>query len=138
MDFTVKMLPHVGDKTVSKATITVHDANGIQTGGQYVLEGETAETRLTLVPGGEIRIKEAERPLVYDQEQKAAVPMDLTPDDKLSDPNRPKPGQPLPGAAGMGKAPEAGHATASGSSIKPNNVVDTKPATSPLHPNTKK
>ena len=110
------------------------DAKSATATQQVILEGETIETRLNVPPGGRIEIKELERPLVYDQEQKAAVPMDLTPEDKLSDPNRPKPGQPLPGETALGKKPEPihGSATAHGSSIKPNNVVDTKPATSPL------
>jgi len=134
MDFQVKMMVKPGDTHVSKATVEVFDAKSASFTKQVILEGETVETMLNVPPGGRIEVKELERPLVYDQEQKAAVPMDLTPEDKLSDPNRPKPGQPLPGETALGKKPEPihGSATAHGSSIKPNNVVDTKPATSPL------
>ena len=130
MDFQIKMMVKAGDTHVSKATVEVFDGKAASYTKQVILEGETVETMLNVPPGGRIEVKEVERPLVYDAEQKAAVPMDLTPKDPLTDPNRPKPDNTLPGEPA--KKPEAGHATASGSSIKPNNVVDTKPATSPL------
>ena len=120
MDFQIKMNVKPGDTHVSKATVKVFDAKGAETAKQVVLEGETAETRLTLTPGGRIEVTELERPLVYDPVQKAAVPADLTPEDPLTDPNRPKPGTPLP---------EAPTGKVSGGAFKPDNVVDTKPAT---------
>jgi hypothetical protein len=75
MNFVVKMMPDVGDKHVSKATIIMYDANGVQQEGQFLLEAETAETKLTMPPGGRMEVKEHERRDVFDMEQKAAVPI---------------------------------------------------------------
>jgi len=89
MDLIVKMRVKPGDKHVSKATIKMYTAEGADMGGQVLLEGETAETNLTIPPGGECRITEATLPLVYDPVQHAAMPADFTPNDPLTDPNRP-------------------------------------------------
>lgn len=124
MDFQIKMNMQPGDAKVSKAVVKIFDNKGVDAYHQVILEGETAETKLMLTPGGRIEVSELERPLVYDAEQKAAVPADLTPDDKLSDPNRPKPGTPLPSADKS--------AQASGGAYKPDHMVDTKPAQSTL------
>jgi hypothetical protein len=98
MDFEIKMRPQPGDSELSKAVVRTYSAQGGQLSGQIVLEGETAETRLMLQTGGRIEITELNRPLVYDPEQFAAVPVDFTPEDTLTDPNRPKPDNELPEA----------------------------------------
>jgi len=83
MDIIVKMRVKPGDTEVSKATINMHDDKGAELPGQLLLEGETAETNLMIPPGGYCVIREYERPLVYDREQHAAVPADLTPEDPI-------------------------------------------------------
>ena len=83
MDIIVKMRVKPGDTHVSKATIKMYDAKGVEMAGQLLLEGETAETNLMIPPGGRCEITEYERPLVYDPAQHAAVPADLTPEDPI-------------------------------------------------------
>jgi len=83
MDIIVKMRVKPGDTEVSKATINMHDDKGAELPGQLLLEGETAETNLMIPLGGYCVIREYERPLVYDREQHAAVPADLTPEDPI-------------------------------------------------------
>ena len=102
MDIIVKMRVKPGDTHVSKATIKMYDAKGVEMAGQLLLEGETAETNLMIPPGGHCEIRETEVPLVYDPVQHAAVPADLTP----SDPLKPKPGDPVLTPHGKDKKPE--------------------------------
>jgi len=89
MDLVIKMRAKPGDKHVGKAVIKMYDSTGADTGGQVLLEAETAETGLTLPPGGFCEITEAKRPVIYDSEQKAAMPVDFTPGDPLHTPTHP-------------------------------------------------
>jgi hypothetical protein len=75
MDFIVTMRPHPGDKVVSTAEIRMYDASGMQVEGQFLLEAETAETRLSMPPGGRMEITEHERRNVVDANQTSAVPI---------------------------------------------------------------
>ena len=96
MDLVVKMRVKPGDTHVSKALIKMYNEDMTEMDGQLLLEGETAETGLQIPPGGFCTISEVKRPVIYDQEQKAAVPVDFTPGDPLQSPLRPNntlPGQ---------------------------------------------
>ena len=74
MDFQVKMMPTLGDQEVGKAVIKMYDENGMALDGQFVLEGETADTRLHMPPGGRMEVKEYDKNEVYDTSQHSAVP----------------------------------------------------------------
>jgi hypothetical protein len=92
MDFVVTMKPHPGDKVVSTAEIRMYDSTGMQVEGQFLLEAETAETRLTMPPGGTMEITEHERREVFDAEQKAAVPIGTAEREaNIDSPNTPQP-----------------------------------------------
>jgi hypothetical protein len=53
------------------------------------LEGETAETNLSIPDGGYCQICEVVRPVVYNPETKGAEYKDLTPEDPLTSPDKP-------------------------------------------------
>lgn len=92
MDFIVTMRPNPGDKVVSTAEIRMYDASGMQIEGQFLLEAETAETKLTMPPGGHMEITEHERRTVFDAEQKAAVPIGTAErESNIDSPNTPTP-----------------------------------------------
>lgn len=84
MKFKIRLVTTPGDKTVNRAQVRVADATGAFMEGSVILEGETIETEVSLAEGQTIEITELVRPVVYDTDQKAAVPADLTPDDKLA------------------------------------------------------
>ena len=86
MDVVIKMRVKQGDKHVSKALIKMYDEDGVQLDGQLLLEGETAETGLTIPEGGYCAISEVRRPIIFDREQKAAMEVDFTPGDPLTQP----------------------------------------------------
>jgi len=86
------MRPQPGDEHVSKAEVRMFDASGMQVEGQFLLEAETAETRLTMPPGGHMEITEHERRDVFDAEQKAAVPIGTAEREaNIDSPNTPQP-----------------------------------------------
>lgn len=89
MDLVIKMRVKPGDKHVDKALIKMYNEDMSEMDGQLLLEGETAETGLQIPPGGFCTISEVKRPVIYDQEQKAALPVDFTPGDPLESPLRP-------------------------------------------------
>lgn len=112
MQFKIRLVTAPGDKSVERAAIKVVDKDGAFLEGQIVLEGETVEAEVTLSAGQTIEVTELIRPTVYDIEQKAAVPMDLTPEDKLkkrvTPPTTPEPKQTVKehDPHGMGKVPD--------------------------------
>jgi hypothetical protein len=68
----------------------MYDAEGVDVGGQFLLEAETAETQLSMPPGGRCEIVEVVRPTVINPDDPTqAVLGDLTPKDPLKDPHRP-------------------------------------------------
>lgn len=108
MNLVITMRPATGDQHVTKATIKMYDKDGADVGGQFLLEAETAETQLTVPPGGRCEVKEYERPIVYNPETCGAEYADLTPKDPL----KKKLDEPPPTTAtpkGKDDQPKAGH-----------------------------
>ena len=91
----LKLKGGVGDKWLGRATVGTKDKSGIENHDEIILEGETMETDINLQDGHELYVRWMERPVVYDKEQHAAVPADLTPDDPLIDPSLPRPEHPI-------------------------------------------
>jgi len=90
MDFQVKMMPHP-DKEIEKAVIKMYDSDGIALDGQFLLEAETAETRLHMPPGGRMEVTEYDRNEVYDTAQFATVPVGTAErEGNVASPNTPR------------------------------------------------
>ena len=98
MKFKIKLIVNPGDQKVGRAGISVTEG-GVTKHDLIILEGEKVDAEVDIDAGGRIIIDGLDRPVVFDMDQKAAVPLDLTPDDPLADPNRPKP-TPQPGTPG--------------------------------------
>ena len=84
MQFKIKLVPQPGDKSVERAEVVTVSASGGETSPKIILEGEKIDTDVTLLDGQTIHVRALERPLVYDREQHAAIPMDLTPNDPIT------------------------------------------------------
>ena len=91
MDFQVKMMPNPGDKEVGKAVIKMYDESGIALDGQFLLEAETADTRLHMPPGGRMEVTEYDRNEVYDTAQFSTVPTGTAErEGNIASPNQPR------------------------------------------------
>ena len=84
MQFKIKLVTQPGDKSVERAEVVTVSASGGETSPKIILEGEKIDTDVTLLDGQTIHVRALERPLVYDREQHAAIPMDLTPNDPIT------------------------------------------------------
>jgi len=84
MQFKIRLVTKPGDQSIARAGVTKVNTQGVESLDQIVLEGETVETDVTLMEGEKVVIAALPQPMVEDKEQRAAVPMDLTPKDPLA------------------------------------------------------
>ena len=104
MKFKIKMVPNLGDQQVGRAGIQVMNSLGSAKHDLIILEGEKVDTDIDLASDESIVVKALERPIVYDKDQKAAMPADLTDGDKLEGAPRPTPYN-APNASNAPKTP---------------------------------
>ena len=83
MDLVISMRVKPGDEEITRASIRMYDKGGVASGEQILLEGETAETQLTVPPEGRCVVEEISGAFVNDGAQKSAVPLGTTEGDPL-------------------------------------------------------
>ena len=89
MRVQIKLVIQPGDTAVNRAEVVTIDSQGMEGSQKIILEGEQINTEVDVGTGGRIEIRAIDVPVVYDRDQHATVPLDLTPEDPLTNPNKP-------------------------------------------------